>query len=261
NGAWARERHLHRAALHPGQQGVCSRSGGSSHVHNPLLVLQRSGGTEEFGACYAANLVYSGNFNATAEVSPMDTTRVVMGVDSDTCSFVLSVGEHLALPELVLFYAENGTGALTRGLHDLYRKHLVRENPFKQRPVLINNWEATYFDFNEQKLEQIMQSAAKVGVDLFVLDDGWFGHRDDDTTSLGDWCVNTHKLPNGMEGLCAVAGANGMKLGLWFEPECISEDSALYRAHPDFCIHIENRTRTRSRHQLLADITRPEVRD
>lgn len=261
HGAWARERTLHRAALNPGRQGIFSHSGGSGHVHNPLMVLQRSGGGEDFGQCYAANLVYSGNFAATVEVSHMGTARVVMGVDSDTCSFPMTKGETLVLPELVLFYAEGGLGDLTRGIHDLYREHLVRKSPFAKRPVLINNWEATYFDFDQQKLEGIIKEAAHAGMDLFVLDDGWFGHRDDDGSSLGDWFVNTRKLPNGLQGLSASASSYGMKLGLWVEPESISEDSELYRAHPDWCIHIPGRERTRSRRQLLADITRPEVRD
>lgn len=261
NGAWARERKLHRAPLHPGRQGVFSRSGCSSHIHNPLVVLQRSGGGEEHGEAYAANLVYSGNFNATAEVSYMDTTRLVMGVDAEMCSFPLAVGETLELPELVLSYAQNGTGELSRGLHDFYSAHLVRKSPLAQRPVLINNWEATYFDFTQEKLARIMRDAAAVGVDLFVLDDGWFGKRNDDTSSLGDWFVNREKLPGGMEGLCEEAQKNGLKLGLWIEPESINEDSELYRAHPDYCIHIPQREPTRSRQQLLADISRPEVRD
>lgn len=261
NGAWARERKIHRSPLHPGRQGVFSHSGCSSHIHNPLVVLQRSGGGEEHGDSYAANLVYSGNFNATVEVSYMDTARLVMGVDSDTCSFPLAVGETLALPELVLSYAQHGTGELSRGLHDFYREHLVRKSPFAKRPVLINNWEATYFDFTQEKLARIMRDAAAVGVDLFVLDDGWFGKRNDDTSSLGDWFVNHEKLPDGIAGLGEQAQRNDIKLGLWIEPESISEDSDLYRAHPDYCIHIPQRESTCSRNQLLADISRPEVRD
>lgn len=260
DGAWARERVAHRAPLRPGRVSVGSRSGFSSHMHNPLLAVCRSGAGEEQGEWWALNLVYSGSFLAVAEQSPMDTMRLVMGVDPDTCVFRLAPGESLALPELVLAYSASGAGGLTRTFHAFYRRHLVRPNPFAQRPVLLNNWEATYFDFDQARLERIIRAAAQAGADLFVLDDGWFGHRNSDDSSLGDWFVNRNKLPEGLEGLAATAHSCGMNLGLWFEPECISEDSELYRAHPDWCIHIPERTRTRSRNQLIADITRPEVR-
>lgn len=260
DGAWARERVAHRAPLRLGTVRVGSRSGFSSHMHNPLLAVCRSGADEEQGEWYALNLVYSGSFMAAAERSPMDTVRLVMGIDPDTCLFRLEAGERLTLPELVMAYSSSGAGELTCTFHRFYREHLVRKSPFAERPVLLNNWEATYFDFDQQRLEQISAAAAKLGADLFVLDDGWFGHRNADNSSLGDWTVNREKLPGGLEGLCASVHAAGMEMGLWFEPECISEDSDLYRAHPDWCIHIPGRDRTRSRNQLIADITRPEVR-
>lgn len=260
DGAWARERTISRSILRPGTQSICSRSGFSSHTHNPLLVVCDRDAGEENGRWYAMNLVYSGGFYASAELSAQNTVRMVMGIDPVTCRFTLVPGERLLIPEVVLAYSGAGATALTHDFHDLYRKHLVRQRPRPERPVLLNNWEATYFDFNQKKLEEIACEAQKLGIDLFVLDDGWFGKRNSDTSGLGDWFVNREKLPDGMSGLGRFVEDLGMELGLWLEPESISEDSDFYRAHPDWCVHIPGRNRTRSRNQLLADITRPEVR-
>lgn len=260
SGAWARERDVIHTPLRPGIQSIESRRGTSSHQHNPFFALTELGANEELGEAFGFNLVYSGNFLASVERDPHDCVRAQLGINPFDFSWSLASGESLQTPEAVLVYSPEGLGGLSRAYHKLYRTRLCR-GPWrdKERPILVNNWEATYFDFDADKLEKIANAAAGLGIELFVLDDGWFGHRDNDKSSLGDWIVDRKKLPGGLEDLVTKINAQGVDFGLWFEPEMISEDSDLYRAHPDWCIHVPDRTRTTGRDQLILDFSRQEV--
>lgn len=260
SGAWARERDLICAPLRPGTQSVESRRGASSHQHNPFIALSELGTNEEHGAVYGFNLVYSGNFLASVEVDCDGLPRVQIGINPFDFSWQLDAGASFQAPEAVLVFSPEGLGGMSRTLHRFYRQHLGASTWLnKPRPILINNWEATYFDFDAEKLERIAASGAELGIELFVLDDGWFGHRDDDHTSLGDWVVDRKKLPGGLEELAARINAKDMQFGLWFEPEMVSEDSDLYRAHPDWCLHVPNRPRTPGRQQYVLDFSRADV--
>jgi len=262
SGAWARENHVVTRRLRPGRQSVGSDRGASSHNHNPFVALRRAHTTEDDGEAYGFSLVYSGNFLAEAEVDPFDTTRVRIGISPNTFTWTLGPGASFATPEAVLVYSDTGLGAMSDALHGLYRERLARgawrDRP---RPVLINNWEATYFAFDEAKLLEIATEARDLGVELFVLDDGWFGERDADTTSLGDWFVDRRKLPNGLDGLASKVEALGLTFGLWIEPEMISEQSRLFEAHPDWAVGVPGRPRTESRQQLVLDMSRPDIVD
>ncbi len=261
-GAWARERHIEKRPLMSGIMQVDSKRVSSSHFHSPFLALARKNATETEGEVYGFSLLYSGNHIEQTEVDPFGTTRVNVGINPFGFGWRLEPNEEFQTPEAVLTYSDKGFGAMSRTYHTLYRTRLVR-GKFRdiERPVLINNWEATYFDFNEEKIINIAKKAKSVGVELMVLDDGWFGKRNKDNCSLGDWVVNKEKLPDGIDGLAKKIEALGMKFGLWFEPEMISPDSDLYRSHPDWCIHIEGREKTLSRNQLVLDLSRQEVRD
>jgi Alpha-galactosidase len=262
SGTWAREAHVTARRLRPGRQSVGSDRGASSHQHNPFIALQRPTTTEAEGEAYGFSLVYSGNFIAEAEVDPFDTTRVRIGISPNTFAWTLEPGESFTTPEAVLVYSDAGLGAMSDALHRLYRERLARGTwRDAPRPVLINNWEATYFDFDEAKLLQIATASRDLGVELFVLDDGWFGERDADDSSLGDWVVDRRKLPNGLDGLATKVEALGMKFGLWIEPEMMSERSRLFEAHPDWAVGITGRPRTESRQQLVLDMSRPVVVD
>lgn len=258
SGAWARERNLVRRPLMRGYQGVESRYGASSLVTSPFLALLRPEATEDAGDVYGAALVYSGNFTAEVSVGSQDSARMLLGISD--FAWKLAPGECFQTPEALLTYSPCGLNGMSVQFHRLCDRHLTRgDYAHRPRPILINNWEATYFDFDEEKLLTIARTAADVGIELFVLDDGWFGHRDDDTTSLGDWQVDKRKLPDGMDHLIAQIHALGMRFGLWFEPEMISPESDLYRAHPDWCIHIAGRERIEKRHQLILDLSRADV--
>lgn len=262
SGAWARERDAHISALRPGIQSVGSKRGTSSHQHNPFIALSELGADEDRGEVRAFNLVYSGNFLAQAELDQFEAVRAQIGINPFDFSWSLAPGESFQAPEAVLAFSAEGLGGMSRALHRFYRRHLIsplwRDKP---RPILVNNWEATYFDFNADKLEAIAVTGAELGVELFVLDDGWFGKRDDDRSSLGDWVVDRKKLPGGLTDLAKRINARGVQFGLWFEPEMISPDSDLYRAHPDWCIHVPGRPRTEGRNQLVLDFSRAEVRE
>jgi alpha-galactosidase len=262
SGAWARERDTHVSALRPGVQSVESRRGTSSHQHSPFFALAECGAHEEHGEVRAFNLVYSGNFIAQAELDQYSTVRAQLGLNPFDFAWQLDAGASFQTPEAVLVFSAEGLGGMSRALHRFYRRHLLpvawREKP---RPILVNNWEATYFNFNADKLEAIATTGAELGVELFVLDDGWFGKRDDDRSSLGDWVVDRKKLPGGLTDLAQRINARGVEFGLWFEPEMISPDSDLYRAHPDWCIHVPHRPRSEGRQQLILDFSRAEVRD
>jgi alpha-galactosidase len=260
DGAWARERQLERHPLLSGTQGIESRRGSSSHQHNPFLALLRKDSTEDYGEMFGFSLVYSGSFLGQVEVDQFKTARISMGINPFDFSWLLEPGESFQTPEVVMVYSPDGLGGMSRTFHQLYRTRLCRGiYRDQERPILINNWEATYFDFNAEKIEAIAKTAGEFGIELFVLDDGWFGKRNDDKSSLGDWVVNREKLPGGLEDLIRRVSKQGLQFGLWFEPEMISPNSELYRAHPDWCIHIEGRPSTQARSQLILDLSRSEV--
>ncbi len=261
-GRWARERHIEKVPL--GRAGIYidSKTGTSSHQQSPFMAFARKNATEEEGEVYAFSLCYSGSFIAGAEVDTMDTVRISMGINPIGFNWKLEKGEEFQTPEIISTYSKDGFGGMSRTYHDFYRTHLVRGKwRDLERPVLINNWEATYFDFNEEKIINIAKKAKEAGVELMVLDDGWFGKRDSDNCSLGDWFEDKKKLPNGIDGLAEKIEELGMKFGLWFEPEMVSPDSDLYRAHPDWCIHSYDRIRNTSRSQLVLDMSRQDVQD
>lgn len=262
SGTWGRERQVVRKDLAEGSCSIESRRGASSHQHNPFLALLRPGASETSGEVYAVNLVYSGNFLAQAEVDGFDNTRVSIGINPFEFTWLLEPGESFQAPEAVMAYSPSGLGELSRGLHRLYRSRLCRgKHRDLERPILINNWEATYFDFDEASIVGIARNASPLGIELMVLDDGWFGKRNNDQSSLGDWQVDQVKLPNGLEGLAAKINALGLKFGLWVEPEMVSPDSDLYREHPDWCLHVPGRNRSESRNQLVLDLSRTDVQE
>lgn len=260
HGAHVRERHIERQPLRHGIQSIESIRGSSSHQHNPFIALLKKGTTENKGEVYAFNLVYSGNFLAQAEVDQFSSTRVTMGINPFDFSWKLESGEAFQAPEAVMVYSSDGLGSMSRTFHELYRSRLIRGNyRDKERPILVNNWEATYFDFTADSILEIAEAGKELGIELFVLDDGWFGRRDDDKTSLGDWFVDLRKLPKGLNHLASEVEANGMQFGLWFEPEMVSVDSDLFREHPDWCLHVPGRQSTESRNQLVLDFSREDV--
>jgi alpha-galactosidase len=261
-GAWGRERYLARTELRPGIQSVESRRGASSHQQNPFMALVSKNTNEDYGEVFGFSFVYSGNFLSSVEVDQFGYSRATMGINPFDFSWLLEPKAEFQAPEVVMVYSANGIGAMSHTFHRLYRTRLCRgEFRDKLRPILINNWEATYFNFNEEKIHEIALCGKDLGMELFVLDDGWFGKRDNDTTSLGDWFIDKNKLPNGIEPLANQIRETGMEFGLWFEPEMISVDSDLYREHPDWCIHVPDRRRSESRQQLILDFSRKEVCD
>ena len=263
SGAWARERYVKTRPLEMGFQGISSLTGCcSSAEQNPFIALKRPSANEFQGEVIGFSLVYSGSFLAQAEVSTFEQTRVMLGIQPEGFSWNLLPGESFQTPEVAAVLSEEGLNGMSRAYHRLYRTRLARgvwrDRP---RPILLNNWEATYFDFDEEKLLAIARKAKEAGVELFVLDDGWFGERNDDHRGLGDWFVNEEKLPSGISGLSEKIEALGLKFGLWVELEMINKDSALYRAHPDWVIGVPGRFETHSRHQHVLDFTRREVVD
>lgn len=262
SGAWSRERYVKKRMLEHGVQAVHSMRGASSLEHNPFLALKRPEATEFDGEVLGFSLVYSGSFLAQVEVSTHDMTRVSMGIHPNNFEWSLSYGETFQTPEVVMVYSDQGLNKMSQTYHELYRTRLARGLwRDKERPVLLNNWEATYMDFTEDKILDIAKKAKEVGVELFVLDDGWFGTRDDDMQGLGDWYVNTDKLPNGIRGLSEKVEDLGMKFGLWIEPEMVNKNSGLYRAHPEWLISTPNRLDSFSRTQHVLDYSRKEVVD
>ncbi len=262
NGSWARERVIERSKLHHGKQGVDSVKGESSHQNNPFMALVSHNADEDMGEAYGFNFVYSGNFFAQAEVTQNKCTRAVMGINHFDFNWLLEAGEEFVAPEVVMVYSDEGIGKMSRTFHDLYRQHLIRgEYKDKRRPILINNWEATYFNFDTDKLIDIAKEASKLGIEMLVMDDGWFGHRDSDNSSLGDWFVYEKKLKGGLKYLVDEVNKLGMKFGIWFEPEMISPDSELYKKHPEWAIQVRGREMTMSREQYVLDYSNKEVRD
>ena len=262
NGAHVMERCPSRVPLHPGVQGVESIRGASSHQHNPFVILCDGNTEEDRGLCYGAMLVYSGNFQAMAEVDQFENSRLVMGINPYQFGWTLEPGEAFTAPEAALVCSPNGFGQMSRQFHRSIRRNLIRD-PWKDRrkPVLINHWEATEMYFTADRLAEIAQDAPDLGLELFVMDDGWFGARSDDNAGLGDWVVNEKKLPGGLGALVSRIKEMGMEFGIWIEPEMVNEDSDLYRAHPDWALNVPGRGLSRGRNQLVLDFSRQDVRE
>ena len=260
SGAWSRERHISRNKLREGSQSIESRRGASGHGQNPFIALVRSDTTEHMGDAYGLSLIYSGNFYANVEVDMHSNARTQIGINPFDFEWIMKGNEEFQTPEVVLAYSNEGLNGMSQIYHDLYRKRLCR-GKFRDsvRPILINNWEATYFDFDETKIKEIANKASKLGVELFVLDDGWFGERNDDTSSLGDWFANEKKIKGGLKKLAEDINDMNLKFGLWLEPEMISKNSELYKKHPDWCIHVHGRLRSEARHQFVLDLSRDDV--
>ena len=263
SGAWARERYVKTRKLEMGTQAVQSLAGtGSSSEQNPFIALKRPHTTEATGEVFGFSFVYSGNFLAQVEVSTYEMTRVMMGINPQGFSWELSRDEEFQTPEVVMVYSDKGLNGMSQAYHRLYRDRLMRGKWRNHaRPILLNNWEATYFDFNEEKILNIAKKAKEVGVELFVLDDGWFGKRNKDDSSLGDWVVNEEKIKGGLKNLVDKVTEIGLEFGISFEPEMISPDSNLYKEHPEWAIQIPGREATESRCQYVLDLSRPEVQD
>lgn len=262
SGAWARERHIKTRKLQPGVTSVGSLRGASSAMHNPFVILKRPNTDEVQGEAFGFSLVYSGNFLAQAEVDTFGAVRLMMGIHPFGFAWNLKPGESFQTPEAVMAYSSAGLNRLSQTYHRLYRRRLARGYwRDRERPILLNNWEATYFDFTEEKLLEIAENAKKDGIELFVLDDGWFGARRNDTKGLGDWKANMEILPSGISGLSEKVEQLGLKFGLWFEPEMTNPDSDLFRDHPDWILNTPGRTPSQGRNQYVLDFSRKEVVD
>ena len=263
SGGWGREREFCRSEIQQGAKiDISNARGGSGHTLNPFIMVSEHNADEDKGNVYGFSLIYSGNHSSMIECDQYGNIRVQQGINPFMFKWTLEKGESFATPQCVMCYSENGIGGLSRELNDVYRTNLCRSKwADKDRPILINNWEATYFDFDEDKLLSIAKRAKEAGVELFVLDDGWFGTRNDDFSGLGDWTVNYDKLPSGIDGLAKKINDIGLKFGLWFEPEMVNPDSDLYRAHPDWAISVPNRISSLSRNQLILDLSRDDVCD
>lgn len=261
-GVWARERHVRRHKLDYGIQSIYSMRGCSSYQFNPFLALARENADEFQGQVYGFSLVYSGNFLAQTEVDNYDTARVMMGIHPNGFKWTLGKGESFQTPEMVMVYSEAGLNGMSQTFHKLYRTRLARGTwRDKVRPILINSWEAFYFDFDAPKLLGLADAATDLGMELFVLDDGWFGKRDDSTSSLGDWYPNEEKLKGTLKELAEKINAKGLKFGLWIEPEMTNKDSDLYRAHPDWLLAEQGKRICHSRTQYVLDFSKKEVRE
>ena len=261
-GRYGYEKEWTRTPLTQGRYSVGSIRGASSHSRTPFIALADPATTEDQGDIYSAQLVYSGNFTAFVETTAIQTSRLGIGLNDEHFSWHIEAHSQFQTPEALLSYTDQGFTGLTRDNQGFARQHIARGKwAQKERPILINNWEATYFHFTEDKILELAQSAKEAGIELFVLDDGWFGKRNSDTCSLGDWVENRDKLPSGLAGLGKKINDLGLAFGLWFEPEMVSEDSDLYRAHPDWTIQISGRGHTYSREQLVLDLSKQEVCD
>ncbi len=261
-GRWAAERNLQRTPLRHGQQSVSSVRGSSSHFHNPFAALARRGADEDHGEVYGVNLVYSGNFDITVDVDSYETLRLNAGIAPAGFLWHLLPGESFQTPEAVTVFTTDGLGEMSRIFHRLYLHNLIRGRyKTERRPVLINAWEGCFFDFDDEKMVSFAARAAEMGFEMLVMDDGWFGHRDGDDSSLGDWFVYKDKIRGGLGPMIERIRALGLKFGIWFEPEMISPDSKLYQAHPDWCLRVPGRPNSIARNQYVLDMTREDVRD
>lgn len=261
-GAWSRERHPHTQHLHYGTQQIESLRNASGHFANPVAAFARPGASEEHGEVIGLAFEYSGNFDLHAEVDTYDVTRLQLGINERGFAWHLEPGETFQTPEALIAYSDEGYDGMSRAFHRLVLDNIVRGAwKRRERPILINNWEATYFDFDEDKLVDIARTAKQAGVELFVLDDGWFGARNNDTAGLGDWTPNPARLPQGLAGLSKRINDLGLKFGLWFEPEMVNKDSDLYRAHPDWAVHTPGRHMNHGRNEFLLNFANKDVVD
>ncbi|MBQ7386925.1 MAG: alpha-galactosidase, partial [Clostridia bacterium] len=262
NGGWAREAHLERSPASLGIHVNDSTTGDSSNRHNPGFLIARRDADYEAGDVYAYNLIYSGNHYSAVERSSFDTLRVMSGINPHCFLWKLKGAQTFVTPQAVMTYSPCGINGASANMHSFINENIVRgEHKSAERPVVINNWEATFFNFNRRKILALARRARRLGIEMFVLDDGWFGKRASDNAGLGDWKVNRRKLPGGIKALARRINRMGMRFGLWFEPECVNEDSDLYRAHPDWAIKIPDREASVGRHQLVLDLTRSDVRE
>lgn len=261
-GGWAREMKRTDIKLAAGKHVNASYAGVSSSRANPFVMIHPAHTTEDAGDCWGINLVYSGNHYEAAEVSSFGKTRVVAGINPQSFSWNLAPGEAFEAPEAVLTFSHEGFNGLSGHMHRFVREHIVRGRwKRRERPVLLNSWEASYFDISERKLLRLAKAGKEVGIELFVVDDGWFGERDDDTRSLGDWEVNQKKLPHGLAGLCDRVRALGLSFGIWVEPEMVNTDSKLYRSHPEWAMDIPGRAHSEGRNQRVLDLANPDVQE
>lgn len=261
-GAHAHERHMQRTHVNQGIHVYSSIRGTSSHQMNPFVALADKDTTEFAGDAYGFAFVYSGNHKFEVEKDPYSQTRIVIGINDYNFNWELQAGDNFQTPEVIMAYSDSGLNKMSQAFHSLIHDRVIRSKYKDQvRPILVNNWEATYFDFTEEKLKPIVDDAKKMGIEMFVLDDGWFGHRDDDNSSLGDWTVFKKKFPNGLDHFADYVHQQGLKFGLWFEPEMISIDSNLYKQHPDYLMHVPGRKPSPARNQYVLDLGREEVRN
>ena len=262
NGAWGRERHVYDRSIKEGTQGFYSLKGASSAEFNPFLALRRPNTDEFSGEVIGFSLVYSGNFMAEIDVDTYNQTRIMMGIHPEIFSWPLNLNEEFYTPEVVIVYSDKGLNYMSQVYHSLYRECLMR-GKWKNsvRPILLNSWEALSFSIDEEKIKELATNASKLGVELFVLDDGWFGKRNNDNAGLGDWTVNKEKFPNGLNEIIEYINKLGMDFGIWIEPEMVNKDSELYRFHPDWIIHAPNRKPSHTRNQYTLDFSRDEVVD
>ncbi len=262
NGGWAREMMRHDTVVTAGKLVNSSYTGSSGSRANPFVIISEAKTDEDTGLCYGMNLIYSGNHYEAVEVSSFDKTRFVSGINPQSFCFLIEPGESFESPEAVLTCSNEGFNGMSQHMHDFVRRCVVRgEWRDKLRPVLLNSWEASYFDISETKLLRLAKAGKDVGIELFVMDDGWFGERNDDRRSLGDWEVNPKKLPNGLDGLCKKVNALGLDFGIWVEPEMVNVDSNLYREHPDWVMEIPGKPHSEGRNQRILDLANPEVCD
>ena len=254
------ECNLQRVPLHHGNQAVFSRRGTSSHHYNPFMALCTHKATEESGEVYGFNFVYSGSFLDEVEVDHFDKARVLIGLGSDCFKYTLEAGESFISPEAIMTYSASGFGKMSRNLHNFVRDHIMPERAVAEpHPIVLNTWEAVWFDVDQELLIKFAQEAKKQDFDMVVMDDGWFGARNDDRAGLGDWVENPKKFPCGLKPFVDNVKAKGVKFGIWIEPEMINPDSDLYRAHPDWCLRVEGREPLQSRNQLVLDMSNDEV--
>ena len=261
-GRHAMERNMQRVPVAHGTQKIGSVRGTSSHQHNPMMILAEKDTTEDAGSCYAMSFVYSGSFQGEVLKDQLNQTRMMLGLQEECFCYPLERGEMFQAPEVILTYSAQGMNHLSQNLHQCIRKHVCRGKYKEQiRPVLVNSWEAAYFDFTGDTIYELAKAAKEVNIDMLVMDDGWFGKRDADNSGLGDWFVNEKKLGGTLGNLIERINDLGVKFGIWIEPEMVSEDSDLYREHPDWVLSVPGRNPVRSRNQLVLDFSRKEVVD
>ncbi|MDE6025460.1 MAG: alpha-galactosidase [Lachnospiraceae bacterium] len=261
-GAWAREMKRTDIKMLSGKHVNASYTGTSSSRSNPFVMLSKDETSEDFGDCYGFNLIYSGNHYEAVEVSGYGKTRIAIGINPQSFCYLIGEGESFETPEAVMSYSHKGFNEMSQHMHEFVREHIVRGTwKHKIRPVLLNSWEASYFDINERKLLSLAKAGKQVGIELFVMDDGWFGTRDDDTQALGDWEANRKKLPNGLKGLATKIKEMGLLFGIWVEPEMVNVNSRLYEQHPDWALAIPQKPHSEGRNQRILDLTRKEVQD